>query len=339
MKTSKKLIIIFLVCIVTLGGAICIGSVRLSIIDIIRVLGYKLFHRNLPESFSPTTVAILWNLRIPRALCAFFVGAALAVSGSVMQSVLQNPLASSYTLGVSSGASLGAALVITGLIQLPISSFISLPIVGFVFGLGTVFLAVILTKKLDQGFQNQTVILVGMVLGLFVNALLTIVSALSKESLQLLITWQMGSFSSRGWKYVGILFPITGIATLLIMRYHKEMDMLTFGEDTAITMGVDTKKIKLKLFILSALLTGISVCFTGIIGFVDLIAPHVVRKIFGPNHKLLIPVSALFGGAFMMASDTVARTILSPLELPVGAITAIIGAPFFGYIYFRKRKS
>lgn len=339
MKTTKKIIIILLVCLVTLGGAICIGSVRLSLSDVMHVLLNKLFGIKLPETFASTTVAILWNLRIPRALCAFFVGAALAISGSTMQSVLQNPLASSYTLGVSSGASLGAAIVITGLISIPISSFILLPIVGFVFGLGTVFLAVFITKKLDQGFQNQTVILVGMVLGLFVNALLTIVSALSKESLQLLITWQMGSFSSRGWKYVAIIGPITAIASLFIMRYHKEMDMLTFGEDTASTMGVDTKKVRLKLFILSALLTGISVCFTGIIGFVDLIAPHVIRKIFGPNHKLLLPMSAIFGGAFMMVADTIARTVLSPLELPVGAITALIGAPFFGYIYFRKRKS
>lgn len=339
MKTSKKIIIILLVCFITLGGAICIGSVNLSVSDVMHVLLNKLFGMKLPKDFSSTTIAILWNLRIPRALCAFFVGAALAVSGSTMQSVLQNPLASSYTLGVSSGASLGAALVITGLISIPISSFFLLPIVGFIFGLGTVFLAVFITKKLDQGFQNQTVILVGMVLGLFVNALLTIVSALSKESIQLLISWQMGSFSSRGWKYVSIIGPITVIASLLIMRYHKEMDMLTFGEDTASTMGVDTKKVKLKLFILSALLTGISVCFTGIIGFVDLIAPHVIRKVFGPNHKLLLPMSALFGGAFMMAADTIARTILSPLELPVGAITALIGAPFFGYIYFRKRKS
>lgn len=338
MKNSTKASILLSITIIAFLLAICIGSVQLSLRDIYHVIQYKVFHIELPLGIKKNTVSILWNLRIPRAICAFLVGAALSISGASMQSVLQNPLASSYTLGVSSGASLGAALVITGMISFPFSSFLALPLMGFLFGLGTVFLAIYLTKKFDSGFQNQTVILVGMVLGLFVNALLTMVSAFAKDNIQQLISWQMGSFSSRGWSYVRILLPLIIIGSILILRYHKEMDMLTFGEETALSMGVNTKNIKLILFIYSALLTGVSVCFTGIIGFVDLIAPHVVRKIFGPKHNLLLPMSALFGGAFLMMTDMVARTILAPIEMPVGAITALIGAPFFGYIFFYKRK-
>lgn len=333
----RRIILVVMVCIFTLGITICIGSVPISLMDIVRVAGYKLFDLPLPDHISGTMVSILWDIRIPRGITAFFVGGALAVSGSVMQSILRNPLASSYTLGVSSGASLGAALVIAGVIQIPLSNFLTLPFVGFLFGFLTVILAVLMANKFDTGLHNPTVILIGMVLSLFITAILTLISALRRESMQQLVYWQMGSFSARGWKHVMVVVPVALIVTVFIFWFHKEMDILTFGEEAAMTMGVDTKKTKFILLILSTILTGTAVCFTGIIGFVDLIAPHVVRKIFGPDHKYLVPMSGLLGGAFMAISDTVARTILSPLELPVGAITALIGAPFFAYIYFHKR--
>lgn len=336
MKQGRKMILIILVCIVTLGIAICIGSVSLYPKDILLVIGHKVWNLTLPETMSATKVSILWDIRIPREITAFLVGGALAVSGSVMQSILKNPLASSYTLGVSSGASLGAALVIGGLIQIPISPFFALPLVGFLFGLATVFVAIFLSNRFHTGLHSPTVILVGIVLSLFINAILTVISALKRDSMQQLINWQMGSFSSRGWSHVMVILPITIIATIFIFYFHKEMDILTFGTETAQTMGVNTGRVKFILLILSTILTGTAVCFTGVIGFVDLIAPHIVRKLFGPSHKYLIPMSILLGGAFMTISDTIARTILSPLELPVGAVTALIGAPFFAYIFFHK---
>lgn len=337
MKNSYKISIVILVCLCALGIAICVGSVFIQPREVLQVMGFKLFKLPYTKEFNKTIVSILWDIRTPRAINSFFVGAALAVSGSVMQSILRNPLASSYTLGVSSGASLGASLVISGIIQIPLSNFFTLPLVGFIFGLLTVLLAVFLANKFDIGLHNSTIVLIGMVLSLFVNAVLTLISALKRENMQQLIYWQMGSFSSRGWAHAAILVPVTILMIIIIVRDRRELDILTFGEEAATTMGVNTKAVKLRLLIFSTLLTGVAVCFTGIIGFVDLIAPHVVRKLFGPEHKYLIPISALFGGAFMAIADTVARTILSPLELPVGAITALIGAPFFAYIYFRKR--
>lgn len=338
MKKKNKLLIVIIACILSIVIAICVGSVSLTPMDVLKVMGLKLFQLPISgKDVNSVTISILWDIRIPRAICSFFVGAALAVSGSVMQSILRNPLASSYTLGVSSGASLGASLIITGIISLPISNYLAMPVVGFIFGLGTVLLAVYLANKFDTGLHNPTIILIGMVLSLFVNAILTLLSALRRENLQQLIYWQMGSFSSRGWQHAAVIVPVTICLSIIILVYAKEMDILTFGEETAYAIGVDTKKVKLRLLILSTILTGTAVCFTGIIGFVDLIAPHMVRKLFGPNHKYLIPFSALIGGTFMAIADTVARTILSPLELPVGAITALIGAPFFAYIYLRKR--
>ncbi len=338
MKTGWKILIAILCCLLALTASIGIGSVGISPPDILAILLHKLFGLPLREEVDAITVSILWNIRLPRTLLAFFVGGALAASGTVMQSVLNNPLASSYTLGVSSGASLGAAAVMVLGISIPFLGMFTLPLLASVCGLLTVLLAMGFSARLDRNMENQTIILVGMVLSLFVNALLTMVTALSREHLQQLVFWQMGSFSSRDWSHVAILFPVTLIGCLLLLRYTREMDIMTFGEEQALSVGVELKRIKLILIILSALLTGTAVAFVGVIGFVDLIAPHVVRKLFGASHRLVVPMAVLFGGAFMTLADLLSRTVISPSELPVGAVTALIGAPFFAYIFFKKRK-
>jgi iron complex transport system permease protein len=173
---------------------------------------------------------------------------------------------------------------------------------------------------------------------LFVNAILTVITAMARDHLAQLTYWQMGSFSLKDWSSVIILFPIVLIGITVLQNYSKEMDIMTFGEEQAFTMGVDVHKVKWILLSLSAALTGSAIAFVGVIGFIDLIAPHVVRKIFGSNHKTVIPMSVFFGGSFMVLCDLIARTIISPSELPVGAITALIGAPFFAYVYFSRRK-
>lgn len=315
-----------------------IGSVYVAPKATINIIMNKLFSTPLLEGVQESAVSIVWNLRIPRTLLAFIVGGALAVSGTVMQSVLKNPLASSYTLGVSSGASVGAGIAIITGISLPFLGMFTLPLFGLIFGLMTVFLAVSFTAKLDKNMSNNTIILVGMVFSLFINAILTLMSALWRDHIQQLIFWQMGSFSSREWSSVLILFPIVTIGVIILMRYARELDLLTFGEDQAYTVGVEVNKIKWLLLGLSAGLTGSAISFVGVIGFIDLIAPHVVRRFFGSSHKIVIPVSLLLGGAFMVLSDLIARTLISPSELPVGAVTALVGAPFFAYVYFSKGK-
>ena len=339
MKNRYKMLLLLALGAAALCVAIGVGSVSVAPGQILSVLGHKLFGFALDPSVHGNLLAILWDIRMPRALCAFLVGGALAASGTVMQSVLQNPLASSYTLGVSSGASLGAAVVIVTGFTLPMVGFFTLPLAGFLAGLATVLLAIGFSARMDKGLQNQTIILVGMVFSLFVNAILTLISALSRNQMQQLLLWQMGSFSARGWQHVAVLAAVTVAGVLFLCRYTREMDLLTFGEESAKSIGMETRPVKLRLIILASLLTGTAVCFTGIIGFVDLIAPHVVRRVFGPQHRLVLPASVLFGGAFMALADTVSRTIMSPRELPVGAVTALIGAPFFAWIYFQRRKA
>ena len=327
-------VVIFLFCI-------AIGSVHIPVADVARIIAHAVFGAPLPDHIAATNNAtIVMNLRLPRVLLAFIAGSALSVSGAVMQSVLRNPLASSYTLGVSSGASLGASMVIFLGVSLPVLTLFTLPVLGFTFGLGTIVLVMAIVSRLDGRMENQTIILTGMVFSLFINSITTLLFALNRESMQRMVLWQMGSFSmiSRGWNTIYILAPVIAIGIFLIARYKWELDVMTFGEEQSQAIGVNIKTVKWTLLITAAAITGSTIAFVGVIGFVDLVAPHVVRKIFGSAHKYVIPMSAVFGGAFMMLSDLIARTIVAPIELPVGAVTAMIGAPFFAYIYFSKRK-
>jgi len=316
---------------------VALGSVWIPPGEIWDIVRYRVFGSSHPEYVTPISDAIVWNLRLPRALLAFIVGGALSVSGAVMQSVLRNPLASSYTLGVSSGASLGAGIIILYGVTIPLLGMLTLPLTGFVFGLGTMVLAIAFASRIDGQMENNTIILTGMVFSLFVNAMTTLISSLEREHMQRLIFWQMGSFSMKDWSAVFILLPVVVVGTLFIFHFNRELDMMTFGEEQAKTMGVNLKRVKWTLLITSAALTGSAIAFSGVIGFVDLVAPHIVRRLFGSAHRYVIPMSAIFGGAFMVICDLVARTIISPSELPVGAVTAIIGAPFFAYIYFGRR--
>jgi iron complex transport system permease protein len=337
MRPNKKIAIGTIIALAILCAGTSLGSSGISPWDTIRVLLYKLLRLPLIAEVDPRNVSIIWNLRFPRALLAFMIGGALSISGTVFQSVLKNQLASPYILGVSSGASLGAGIVMLSGLVLPLIGAFTLPAAGFVFGLATVFIVIGFASKLDKTMSNNTVILFGMVFSLFVNALLTTLTAMYREELKNLLHWQMGSFAMKGWSYAGLMLPFLVFGTAGIIRYTREMDILTFGEDEAQAMGVDARSIRKKLLAFSAVLTGAAVALSGAIGFVDLIAPHLARKIVGSSHRHSLPMAFLTGGSLLVVTDLIARTIVSPSELPVGAVTAIIGAPFFAWVYFRKR--
>lgn len=333
----KKYILSFIICIFILILCINLGSVSIALPDSICIILHKVFGRPLPDSVQPMEVSIFWNIRLPRALAAFLVGGALSVSGVIMQSLLQNPLASSYTMGVSSGSALGAAIIIiTGIKMFALRSFL-LPTAGFVFALLTVLFVIVISTKIDRNLHSYTMILVGMVVSLFVSSILTLLSSLFPDHYQQIYYWMMGSFASRSWLQVGIIFIVSIVIVFIIWLFSNDLDIMTFGDDQAMSMGIETKKKKTTFIVLTSLLTGVCVAFTGTIGFIDLVAPHVVRRIFGSKHNVVIPMSFLFGGAFMSIADLIARTIIPPRELPVGAVTALLGAPFFIFIFFKKK--
>ena len=335
MKPGVKLIAAGASSLLILWAGVSLGSSNIAFGETLRALLEKIFGISLGTEIR--IVSIVWNLRFPRAILAFMVGGALAASGAVFQSVLKNPLASPYILGVSSGASLGAGLVILTGFSLPLIRGFTLPLSGFIFGIGTVFLVIWCSSRLDKTMSNNTVILFGMVFSLFVNAILTTLTALYREELRNLLHWQMGSFSMRGWSYSGLLLPFLVAGSLVIFRYSREMDILSFGDDDAQSMGVDSTRVRRILLTCSAALTGAAVALCGVIGFVDLIAPHLARKITGSRHCYVLPMAFLLGGSLLVVTDLVARTAVSPSELPVGAVTALIGGPFFAWLYFKKR--
>ena len=336
MKNAKRFIILILLCILSLTAAVGIGSIAIDPGDTLKVIAGKLFHIRFSNPVDDTIASILLKTRIPRALLAFVSGAGLAVSGVMMQSVLQNPLASSFTLGVSSGAALGASFVIV--LNITFLGFLTLPVFGLTAGIITVFLSLGVAVKVDKGLHNNSIILTGMAFSMFANAMITILMSVSKENMQRLVFWQMGSFSMRTPRDFWMILPFVLIGTIIAMICSRQMDIMTLGDEQAQTSGVDVQKMKWLLLSLGAVLTGAIVSVAGVIGFVDLFTPHVARRLFGAAHKYVIPASALLGGLFMVICDLLARTVVSPLEIPVGAITAVVGAPFFIYLFLNKRE-
>lgn len=338
-KTHRaKIIISCILSVVIVILCMSVGSVSVPVKEGMTIVFHKITGTAIPDSVNPSLISILWEIRMPRTLCAFFVGAALSASGAVMQSVLQNPLASSYTMGVSAGASLGVAILIVSGIANTVLGMFTLPAVGFLAGFLTVIFVIGVAAKIDHNMQNHTIIMFGMVFSLFVNAILTLISSMASEHVQRLILWQMGTFSGRRWIHVGIVCVCVIVGGIILMLWHRELDIMTFGDEQAMSIGVDTKKSKVILLVLASFLTGAAVCFSGIIGFVDLTVPHAVRRMFGSKHKYVLPMSMVIGGAFLALADMISRTILAPREIPVGAVTALVGVPFFVWVYFHDSK-
>ncbi len=315
-----------------------VGSVFIPPVDIIRILKSFVLGEMPPEGIDSLYFGMVTGIRLPRVLMAFLAGAALAVCGTVMQSVLKNPLASSYGLGVSSGAGLGAAIVIISGVAAGGLGSLLLPAAGTLFGLASVAAAIGISHCMDRNLSDNTIILSGMVLSLFLNAIMNMLATSHAEYTHQILLWQLGTFAGRGWQAIGILAAVTAVCILFFQSHSRELDIMTFGEEQALTVGVDIKREKWLLIAAASLLTGTAVSFVGVIGFVDLIAPHVVRRFFGAAHRWVLPMSALFGGAFMVVCDLAGRTLASPNEIPAGSVTALIGGPFFLYIYFMSKK-
>ena len=338
MSNGKRILLGVIVSLIIIAFAVSLGSSSIGAGDTLLIILHKIFGLPLKGGLDPVSVSIVWLLRLPRVILAFIAGGCLSMSGAVSQSILRNPLASPYILGVSAGASLGAGIIIISGFSLPLVGMFVLPLTGFVFGLAAVFFVAAFASKIDRNMSSNTVILCGMVFSLFISAVLTTLSAVFSDDLKRIVLWQMGSFAMRGWSYVKIILPFFIAGTAGILYYSREMDILTFGDEQAKSAGVETGNIRKKLLVFSAVLSGAVVSMSGVIGFVDLIAPHAARRIIGSRHKHILPMSFILGGSLLVVTDLLARTIISPSELPIGALTALIGAPFFAWIYFRRRK-
>jgi iron complex transport system permease protein len=312
--------------------SITIGSVKVPPLRSIRILFQSIL--GLKGGGSETERTIILSLRLPRAILAGFVGAGLSVSGAAFQALLRNPLADPYILGVSSGAAVGAIIAI--LLGLGTFSF-GLPLASFLGALLTI-LVVFYFGRQDGKIHPHTLLLAGVIIGSFLAALIMFLITVSRrEELHTIIFWLMGDFSFSNPRAILIIFPYVLSGVVLLYLRARRLNLILSGEENAVQLGVDVERLKLVSYLSASLVTAASVSVCGLIGFVGLIIPHSVRMIFGPDHRLLIPSAALLGASFLVASDTFARTLLAPVELPVGVITAAFGGPFFIYL-LRTRK-
>ncbi len=280
---------------------------------------------------------IVMNIRLPRVLLAGFVGGSLAMAGAAFQGLLRNPLADPYTLGVSSGASVGAVIVIFFQISLPFIGLFTLPLFSILAAFITIFIVLFFARSIEPSMKVETIILTGIIFSSFLGAFLSLMIALSGEELRQIIGWLLGSVSMRGWSYVWIILPFFLIASFLLMLNAGELNAMSFGEERAKHLGVNVERRKLLVLISGSLLTGAAVAVSGTIGFVGLVIPHLTRLLWGPDHKHLLPLSLLSGAGFLILADLIARVIIQPAELPIGVITALIGAPVFAVILMRRR--
>ena len=325
-------ILLSLLLILVILISITMGSAKVPPLRSIRILFESLL--GLKGAGNETERTIILSLRLPRAILAGMVGAGLSVSGATFQALLRNPLADPYILGVSSGAAVGAILVI--LLGLGTHS-LGLPLASFLGALLTVLMVFYFGRQ-DRKIHPHTLLLAGVIIGSFLSALIMFfISVSQKEELHTIIFWLMGDFSFSNARAIFIIFPYIFLGIFLLYFRSRQLNLILSGEENAVQLGVDVEKLKLISYLSASLLTAASVSVCGLIGFVGLIIPHSVRLVFGPDHRLLIPASAFIGASFLIASDTVARTLLAPTELPVGVITAAFGGPFFIYL-LRTRK-
>ena len=317
------------------------GAVDIPIETIID-LGFEVFQSSDKDNVSQQVKTILLDIRLPRICLAILIGAILAISGAVMQGLFRNPLAAPSLIGVSSGASVGASVVIVlagAWLQSNTALGLSLVAVGAFIGS---FLVTVLVYRLSTSALGTSVTTM-LLAGIAVSALAGAVSGLlsyyaDNEMLRQISIWQMGNLSTANWQRVLVLTVVAILVLSLFPRESKSLNALLLGESEARHLGIDVQQVKRKLILLTTLGIGTAVAIGGTIGFVGLIVPHIVRLLIGPDHRWLLPASALAGGVLLLLADTIARIIIAPTELPTGILTAILGAPFFIMLLVQQRR-
>jgi iron complex transport system permease protein len=326
----------FLLLSILLG--ISIGTVSVPIFTIIQIILSKLFGLFSLDQIDPMFSSIVLNIRLPRVILAGLVGASLAIAGAAFQGLLRNPLADPYTLGVSSGASVGAVVTLFFNLSIPMIGSFTLPLLSILFSWVTIFLVLAFARKIERSMRVETIILTGIIFSSFLGAIISLMIALTGDELRQIIGWLLGSVSMRGWEYIKIILPFFVLGSVILIFNTKELNAMSFGEERARHLGVNVQKRKLMILTAGSILTGAAVAVSGTIGFVGLVIPHLSRLLWGPDHRHLLPLSIITGSGFLILADLISRTIISPTELPIGVITALIGAPVFALILLQRKR-
>jgi iron complex transport system permease protein len=337
---NKSIILLVLVAFLIASILITstIGASNISLSEVIQITINKL---TFGTTSNLQNEAIIWNVRVPRVLASVFVGCILSITGTAIQGVFRNPLADPSIIGISAGAALSAAVAIV-LFQQIIFSFTigGLGLLSVITFIGS-FITAIIVFKISQHQKKTdvaTMLLAGIAINAFAGAIMGFIIYLSDDSqLRTITFWTMGSLGGILWKHVLLLAICAIVAVVTFIGLGKSLNALALGESEANLIGVNTEKIKRKIVIVTALVIGVTVAFCGMIGFIGLVVPHIIRLVVGADHRFLIPASALGGSLLLIWADTLSRTIVAPAELPIGIITALIGAPLFLYLLIKQK--
>ena len=311
------------------------GSVPMPPLTVVKIIAAKASVLDISASWPESWETIIWQLRLPRVVLAAVVGAALAISGATYQGLFRNPLADPYLIGVASGAGLGATVVLVTGVPHSFQGISLLPLAAFVGGLAAVTVAYLIARQ-SVGLPLTTLILAGVAIASLTGAVTTLLMIRSDPDLRPVLSWLLGGFISAQWKHNLVILPYLVPSVLVVLAYSRVLNVLQLDEEHSRQLGVNVERTKLLLIGAASLATAAAVSFSGLIGFVGLIAPHAVRIVWGVDYRTLLPMAAIIGAAFLVIADLVARTVASPSELPVGIVTAFCGAPFFLYLLRRR---
>ena len=333
------------VLVVVIAFATTVGSVRLPFLTCMTVLLAKIPFLHLvpacPNGFDPQNYRqildiLILDTRLPRVVLAGAVGAALSMAGATYQGLFRNPLADPYLLGVASGAGLGATLAFLLPLSLSMLTFGVVPLFAFLGGMAAVSVVYSL-GRVGRALPTTTLILAGVAVGAFLSSVTSYLMTISGEELHGIVFWLLGGLSLAEWSEVYVVLPCVILGGVFIWAYARPLNVMQLDEEQAQQLGINVERVKVMLLSAATLVTATAVAFTGLIGFVGIIIPHAVRLIWGPDHRFLLPLSALAGAIFLILADTAAHAFLAPHEVPVGVVTAFCGAPFFLYL-LRRRK-
>jgi iron complex transport system permease protein len=330
-----QLIMLALLLAVVIIVSAGLGYIKIPFMDVFRIVLSKISGQGtMLNSMDKLFPVVVVDVRLPRILTAAIVGAGLAISGVVFQGILLNPLADPYTLGVSAGAAFGASLAI--LLNITLMGIWSVPLFAFLGAVATLLFVIYLSAS-SGGISSNNLILSGIIVAAILSAGISFLKYVADEQVSVIIFWLMGSFGSKTWADVILVLICVSLGFLVFIYFSRDLNLLSLGNRSASSLGVDTKSMPLILLVTASLVSAVCVSVSGIIGFIGLLIPHMMRTFTGPDNRKLIPVSLLAGAILLLCADTVTRAIL-PNEIPIGVITALIGGPFFCYI-FRKRQT
>ncbi|QDR82854.1 FecCD family ABC transporter permease [Sporomusa termitida] len=317
-------------------AAVGFGRADISMVDAAAVIYGKLTgSQEAYSSIHAAQTAIIWDIRLPRILAAIAVGGGLAVAGVVFQALLMNPLADSYTMGVSTGAAFGASVAI----YLNIFAQGGLPVTVFAFGGAVLTLLIVMSMARVKGYvSSANLVIAGIIVSSILSAAITMVKSLAGEQVSAIVTWLIGSLAAKSWEHVVYAWPLIMAACFLCYYYAGDLNILSLGDREARSLGINVSRLRTILLGAGALITAVCVAIGGIIGFVGLIVPHMVRMVTGSDNKALIPLCGLTGGLLLLTADTFGRSV-GNIEIPVGVLTTLLGGPFFVYIFRIRNKT